>query len=140
QKSTTEIAIDLGMPLRCIQRCGIMTWQLCRVRGLTCLADPNDLQFVLGLLRSNPDYYLDEIKAQLLAVYDIEVSLTTIWRTLKYLGLSKKKVSRNASERDEELRRDFMVEIGKFPPEYLVFADESAVNVLTTYRDEAWAP
>ncbi|KAJ7206849.1 hypothetical protein GGX14DRAFT_333961, partial [Mycena pura] len=96
------------------------------------------LQFVLGLLRSNPDYYLDEIKAQLLAVYDIEVSLMTIWRTLKYLGLSKKKVSRNASERDEELRRDFMFEIGRFPPEYLVFADESAVNVLTTYRDEAW--
>jgi hypothetical protein len=32
-----------------------------------------------------------------------------------------------------------MFDIGEFPPEYLVCADEAAVNVLTTYRINGWS-
>jgi hypothetical protein len=49
------------------------------------------------------------------------------------------KLSRLAAERDEERRREFAFEIGNYPPEYLVAADEAAVNILTTYRANGWA-
>jgi hypothetical protein len=29
--------------------------------------------------------------------------------------------------------------VGQYPPEYLVAADEAAVNILTTYRTNGWA-
>ena len=33
-----------------------------------------------------------------------------------------------------------MLEIGSEPPERLVTADEAAVNILTLYRENGWAP
>jgi hypothetical protein len=35
--------------------------------------------------------------------------------------------------------RDFALEVGKYPANYLVTADESAVNLLTTYRLNGWS-
>ena len=49
------------------------------------------------------------------------------------------KLSQVAAERCEEQRREFAFEIGNYPPEYLVAADEAAVNILTTYRENGWA-
>ena len=51
------------------------------------------LQFMLALLDRNPDIYLDEIQEQLGDQHGIEISLATIWRTLKRLGITSKKVS-----------------------------------------------
>jgi len=33
-----------------------------------------------------------------------------------------------------------MIEIGGEPPERLVTADEAAVNILTSYHENRWAP
>jgi hypothetical protein len=44
-----------------------------------------------------------------------------------------------AAEGCEEGRRAFAFEVGKYPPNYLVTADESAVDLLTTYRLNGWA-
>ncbi|KAJ7196591.1 hypothetical protein B0H12DRAFT_985715, partial [Mycena haematopus] len=79
-------------------------------------------------LEHTPDMYLDELQLQLLLVHDIEVSLATLSRTLKRLGYSNKKLSRVAAERSASKRRAYKHEIGNYPPEYLVFADEAAVN------------
>jgi hypothetical protein len=43
-----------------------------------------------------------------------------------------------AAERCEEARRAFRLEIGEYPPEYIVCGDEAAVNLLTTYRMNGW--
>jgi transposase len=48
---------------------------------------------MLGLIEHSPDIYLDEIQDQLLAQHDLDISLAAIWRTLKRLGISSKKVS-----------------------------------------------
>jgi hypothetical protein len=50
-----------------------------------------------------------------------------------------KKLSRKAAERCEEKRRQFVLAIGQEPLERIVTADESAVNVLTTFRESGWA-
>ncbi|KAF8078346.1 hypothetical protein FPV67DRAFT_1382651, partial [Lyophyllum atratum] len=143
--STTEISINLNIPLRVVQR-AIQTWnkigEVCRNRrhmGRAPLLSPAHTRFLLALLEHSPDMYLDEIQEQMLEQHDINISIPAIWRTLKRLGIGLKKLSKMAAERSEEVRRKFIMEIGAEPPEYLVMADEAAVNILTTYRSNGWS-
>jgi len=110
-KRSKDIATDLDIPLRVVQRVK-KTWQeigeVCHERkymGRTPLLSMVETQFMLGLLEHTPDIYLDEIQEQLRTQHDISVSLTTVSRTLKRLGISSKKLSRAASERCQEARR-----------------------------------
>jgi transposase len=52
-----------------------------------------DLQFMLALLDRDPDLYLDEIQQQLEDQHGVIVSLATVWRTLRRLGITSKKVT-----------------------------------------------
>jgi hypothetical protein len=47
---------------------------------------------MVALIEHSPDIFLDEIQEQLLIQHDLDVSLATIYRTLKRLGYSSKKV------------------------------------------------
>ncbi|KIM73865.1 hypothetical protein PILCRDRAFT_717017 [Piloderma croceum F 1598] len=144
-KSSTQIAIDLDMDLRVVQRVK-QTWNeignVCRDRkykGRSPVMSSTEIDFMLSLLEHTPDLYLDEIQEQLADVHELEVSLATISRTLKRLGLNSKKLSKAAAERCEEARQQFRMEIGAESPERIVTADESAVNILTTYRTNGWS-
>lgn len=53
---------------------------------------------MLAVLERNPDIYLDEIQDDLLQQHDIDISLATIYRTLKRLGISSKKVSADTTQ------------------------------------------
>ncbi|PPQ84100.1 hypothetical protein CVT24_002275 [Panaeolus cyanescens] len=145
RKKTTAIAIDLDMPLRVVQHT-LKLWQdigeVCRSRkgiGRTPIMRNDAVKFMLALIEHSPDIYLDEIQEQLEDQHDIVVSLSTIYITLKRLGMSLKKLSRVAQERCEDARRAFVLEIGGEAPERIVTADESAVNLLTSYRQNGWA-
>ena len=48
---------------------------------------------MLALLDRHPDIYLDEIAEQLADQLDVTVSISTIQRNLKLLGITSKKVS-----------------------------------------------
>ena len=50
-------------------------------------------QLMLALIERSPDIYLDEIQEELYEKNNIDVSLATIWRTLRRLGMSSKCVS-----------------------------------------------
>ncbi|KAF8239291.1 hypothetical protein L208DRAFT_1471778 [Tricholoma matsutake] len=132
------------MPLRVIQRVK-RTWNeigdVCRDRqhqGRAPLLSVQESQFMVALLEHTPDLYLDEIQEQLQEQHNVTVSLNTISRTLKRLGISSKKLSRAASEHCKEARNAFALKIGAYPVEYLVAGDEAAVNVLTTYKTNRW--
>jgi transposase len=56
------------------------------------LSSISSLQFLLALIDHTPDIYLDEIQEELYLQHDVDVSLATISRTMKRLGLSSKKV------------------------------------------------
>ena len=62
-----------------------------------CISDityySSKLQFMLALIEHSPDIYLDEIQEQLLERHDVKLTLYSILRTLKRLGMSSKKVS-----------------------------------------------
>ncbi|KAJ7749086.1 hypothetical protein DFH07DRAFT_721612, partial [Mycena maculata] len=89
--------------------------------------------FMLALIDHTPDIYLNKIQEQLLLQHDLDVSLATISHTMKRLGLSLKKLSRQAAERCADVRHVFLMEIGDEPADHIVCADESAVNILTSY-------
>ena len=48
-------------------------------------------------------------------------------------------LSKKAAEQCKEAQHKFSFEIGAETPEQLVCADESAVNILTSYWENGWA-
>ncbi|KAH7910742.1 hypothetical protein BJ138DRAFT_1101579 [Hygrophoropsis aurantiaca] len=85
--------------------------------------------------------YLAELRDALLTARGIDVDESTISRTLHRRGFSRKKVTRAALERNEELRNQFQLLVGaNLTTEMLVFLDEAACNRHTFNRPYAWSP
>ncbi|KAF8310143.1 hypothetical protein DL93DRAFT_2030715, partial [Clavulina sp. PMI_390] len=142
---TQEIACQLNMPRRVVQRV-IKTHKdtgfVCSPNGHSgryrAMTGPQ-AEYVIELLASSPDLYLDEIQACVADVFQVQVPLSTIHQTLKWLGFSSKRLSKRAAERNERKRAQFMLRIGQYQPRQLVFVDESALNIKTTYRLNGWS-
>ena len=75
-----------------------------RLRSL----DHDDGQYLLLLIRQNPDYFLDELLYLLQTNRFISVNYNTIHRELERAGVSRKKLKRIAQERNEMGRADFI--------------------------------
>ncbi|KAG2354386.1 hypothetical protein BDR07DRAFT_1494646 [Suillus spraguei] len=57
-------------------------------------------------------------------------SLSTIWRTLHRTGYSRKKITREARERNLDKRAEYMYQIGlKYRPDQLIFVDKSSADI-----------
>ncbi|KAJ2932106.1 hypothetical protein H1R20_g5000, partial [Candolleomyces eurysporus] len=99
------------------------------------------LAYAEGLIERTPDLYIFELQEQLEEAYGLHVDPTTISRSLKRAGFTRKKLNRPAIERNEELRAQYQAFVGEnYSPEQLVFVDESACNRNTTKRSHGWAP
>ncbi|KAF8585790.1 hypothetical protein K439DRAFT_1342632 [Ramaria rubella] len=146
--ATTEISRNLDISLHVIQRT-IKLWnEISDVvkdpktygkLGKARLLDTPSVEFILVLLESMPELYLDEIAGQLQEQQDVSVSLSTIPRALKLLGITSKKANTSfllkaAAECCEEAHNQYLFEISREPSWHLVFTDKSLVNMLTTYR------
>lgn len=74
-------------------------------------------------------------------VYEIEqrtgklVSVPTLWRSLRFCGITRKKIQKAAKERNDMLRRFYLYNIGmNYTSEQLIFVDESAKDERTLTR------
>ncbi|KAJ6603934.1 hypothetical protein B0H10DRAFT_1821915 [Mycena sp. CBHHK59/15] len=86
-------------------------------------------------MKFRPPPYLDEIQAKLQSVRDVCVSIASISRTLVMLQLSRKKLTKAAAERDEQLRTIWEAEMAQYPdPNVFVALDESAVDNKTVQQ------
>ncbi|KAF8590099.1 hypothetical protein K439DRAFT_1297002, partial [Ramaria rubella] len=92
------------------------------------------MQYILKLLEEKPDTYLDEITLELNDAVGVDVSIATVHRSLKLLGITSKKLSKVAFERCHAYHLDFLFKIASESADCLVFTDESAINTLTSYR------
>ncbi|KAJ7735059.1 hypothetical protein B0H16DRAFT_1426180 [Mycena metata] len=152
-KQPTAISIDLDMPLRVVQRC-ITTWkeigEVChdrKYKGRAPLLStqhtktkPNFDSLCLALIKHSPDIYLDEIQDQLYNCHEVDASLATISRTLHRLAITSKKVRPLASQQSSAGTLCVISSwIGDEPADRIVCADESAVNILTSYRHNGWS-
>src|SRR5436190_22493757 len=63
------------------------------------------------------------------------VSIPTLWCSLRFCGITRKKVQKAAKERSEILRDVYLYNIGmNYTPEQLIFIDESAKDERTLTR------
>jgi transposase len=108
-------------------------------RGRHRILDIDDIQYLLRLVRNNPDYFLDEMLNLLQTNCFISVHFTTIFRELERAGMSRKKLKRIAIERNEERRADFVARMAQYQPEELGFMDEVSKDARTTRRSSGWS-
>lgn len=108
-----------------------------RPRDLTPAACDGIADF---LLEYDKQALLEEVRIFVEEEYDIYVSIATIWREVSRQLLTRKTVERTAGQRDEVLRRRYLVQIVNYTPEQLCFVDESASNERTAERRYGWSP
>lgn len=100
---------------------------------------PSMLEALFELLDEQDDLYLDEIADFLLVEYDCQVSLSTISRTLKSNGWTKKIPRRRAGEQNQDLRDAYQYKLSFLNPKRLIFVDESGCDKRVGFRRTAWS-
>ena len=83
---------------------------------------------ILENVIERPGTYLQELQTDLLQVTGTDVSVSTICRFLKRSNFSRKKLSRIARQRNDELRATFRSDCSVYKPEILLFLDESGTD------------
>jgi transposase len=94
---------------------------------------------IYHLLNKFPWFYQDEIAEFLLEVYDIEVSQYTISTALARIKLTRKKLKKEAAQRNQELRTAWQDTLQYFSANQLVFVDETGSDERTGDRQYGWA-
>jgi transposase len=91
------------------------------------------LSLVVALVEADNDAILEELCQQLQEKTTITISRSTMGRILQQLGLTRKKKTLHATEKDsprvQQIRVDYWQEIRDIAPENLVFVDEAGVNL-----------
>ena len=100
-----------------------------------------DINFIKSHCHLHSSAFLDELQSDLLSRRGVKVSMSTIFRTLRRLCITRKKVSRCALERNDEKRATFMNNLADITPnpEMLMFADEAAKNDHTLARSMGYS-
>ena len=93
------------------------------------------------IVNAKPDLYLYELLDSLESYFPgIDVSASTIWRTLGRMGYSVKELSRRAIERNEATRMDFLLRMQQYHQRQLIFFDESSYDRRISIRKYGRAP
>ena len=104
------------------------------VRGRPRILHFSDIEYLKCLIRHRPDWFLDEVQYLLQTNRFISAHFATVHRELVRAGISAKKIKKAASERDEDLRADFIGRMGQYSPEQLGFLDEVSKDERTSSR------
>jgi hypothetical protein len=99
------------------------------VKGRPRLLHYSDVDYLKRLIRHHPDWFLDELQYLLQTNRFITAHFTTIHRELVRAGISSKKIKKTASERNENLRADYIGRMAQYSPEQLGFLDEISGQV-----------
>jgi hypothetical protein len=92
------------------------------------------------LLLRKPDRQLDELTAFLREESGIEVSTSTMSRTLNAEGWSKRMIRRKAKEQNAVLRDKYLHELTAFASYHLVYIDESGCDRRVGFCRMGWSP
>ena len=104
------------------------------LHGCIHLLDVNDLQYLLHLVRQNPNYFLNELLHLLKTNRFISVHYVTIHWELEHARVSYKKFKCIAKERNKGLQADFVACMAQYAPEELSFLDETSKDDRTPSR------
>ena len=99
----------------------------------------HDEFLLVGWVLENPGKYLHELQQLLVSTTGTEASVTTIFRSLKNFGFSRKKIQRIALQRSEVVRSEYMAEMVAFDTSMLVFIDETGSDKRNALRKFGYA-
>ena len=94
---------------------------------------------LLRIITSNPGIYLSEVESQLYAKFGVHIDLSTICRTLKYMGCTRQVIQRIALQRSDNKRAKFMAEVSVYDPSMLIWIDESGCDQRNTIRKRGYS-
>ncbi|KAI8821250.1 hypothetical protein BJ741DRAFT_111244 [Chytriomyces cf. hyalinus JEL632] len=97
--------------------------------------DSRNLVHLRPLLPIRKDWYLEELVHELELASGNEVSIPTMWRCLCALSVTHNMLTEKAVERSKNERLLFLLSVGRFDAELLVFAGEAAVSRFSSERD-----
>jgi transposase len=89
------------------------------VLGWPRLLHYKDIDYLKCLIQHRPNWFLDELQHLLLTNRFIAAHFVTVHRELVRAGISSKKIRKIASERNEDLRADFIARMAQYTPEQL---------------------
>jgi transposase len=104
------------------------------VRGRPRVMHFSDVDYLKRLIQHRPDWFLDELGYLLQNNRFIAAHFTTVHRELIRAGVSSKKIKKIASERNEDLRADFIARMAQYTSEQLGFLDEVSKDERTAFR------
>jgi transposase len=91
-------------------------------------------------LLEKPGLYQEEMAIFLWDEFRVLVSISSISRTLKSIGWSKKVARQIANEQNADLRDFYIHNLTQFHSYHLVFIDESGCDKRIGFRRTGWAP
>jgi hypothetical protein len=104
------------------------------ILGRSQRLERDDVQYLLQLVKGNPDFFLDELLDLLKTNRFISIHFTTIHVELDRAGVSRKRLQRIDQERNETTRAAFIGRMAQFSPEELGFIDEVSKDERTLGR------
>jgi len=104
------------------------------IRGRPRTLHFDDVDYLKRLVKHRPDWFLDELLSLLQTNRFISAHYTTIHRELVRANVSTKKLKTIATERNENLRADFIRRMAEYLPEQIGFLDEVSKDERTSSR------
>ena len=101
--------------------------------------DHEDLEYLVQLIRSNPDYLLDELVTLLHTNWFISIHFSTVFSEIQRAGVSCKKLKRITAERDEGHRAAFIAHMAQYDATEIGFIDEVLKDERTVWRQYGWS-
>ena len=132
--STDSIASLMKVSERTVRRyvakfnqCGDVQPQKHR-HGPQALLGELEQLILVRLFSENPTIYLYEIKQELEKMFGVSVCVSTICKTIKLMGFTRKTIHHIALQQSEQLRAEFMAKISVYDPKMIVWLDESGCD------------
>ena len=84
--------------------------------------------FVVGLVLENPTMYISEVCEELKDTLNVDISVSTICKTLRRYGVTRKKIRQVASQRCYALHGVFLSQCFLLHPAMFVWVDETGTD------------
>ncbi|CAB5379810.1 unnamed protein product [Rhizophagus irregularis] len=90
-------------------------------------------------MKDKVNWYLDELVGELEQQTGKLVSISTLWQSLVYCEISRKKLHQAAYKRNELLRSTFIAKVERdYKPEQLIFIDEASKDKRSSNEFISW--
>lgn len=90
--------------------------------------------YILHTVLEHPEMYLRELQVELNVTTGVQLGLPSLSMFLKECNFSRQKMQLVAKQRDEELRKQYCIDVALYEPHMMVFVDETGSDKRDSLR------